>query len=258
MNAARFLKRQATSAGSAIREALKLESIRRVEAVLDEKSTNRKSARELERHGARIAMVVYMHGGAKDDEHIARFAGWVGDNMQWSQFLEQVTAATYGSKDVVKELSFTWLDDKGDVVLLSGTSGLRTWLDANWLRHPLEVHAYRAEMPPGNPQDDSAKVKECFAKYDTDGSGALSPIEMKAMLVEICANIKLEVSAREIEDWVSDQIAQADTNGDGTISFDEFEDYFRSLRDHLQKELVRDAGARVMRLRYDMTWHSMA
>ena len=57
------------------------------------------------------------------------------------------------------------------------------------------------------------RLKQAFAMFDKDNSGALSPDEIKEVL---CFNS--EVTPEEVDDIVK----QFDQNGDGEIQFDEF------------------------------------
>jgi calmodulin len=73
----------------------------------------------------------------------------------------------------------------------------------------LELYSRKIEDP-----DTEEDLFEGFKLFDKDGSGKISPKELKTLLIELLPNIS-EEEAEEI-------IRDADTNDDGDIDFREF------------------------------------
>ncbi|KAJ0401580.1 hypothetical protein P43SY_008655 [Pythium insidiosum] len=77
--------------------------------------------------------------------------------------------------------------------------------------------AFGGKVPEGQSGGDAgmtARYHAVFAQYDVDGSGAISPQELRELL---------KASGEDMDDdELSKVIAQADTDGDGEINFDEF------------------------------------
>jgi len=59
-----------------------------------------------------------------------------------------------------------------------------------------------------------ADIKEAFDAFDADGSGAITGEEIK----KVCEALGVDASGAE----VNELIAQADTDGDGKIQYEEF------------------------------------
>ena len=68
-----------------------------------------------------------------------------------------------------------------------------------------------------------AKAMEMFEKIDVDGSGELDNVELS----QLCQYLGRDLSEAELES----AMLEMDTNGGGTISFDEFAAWFRALSD---------------------------
>jgi Ca2+-binding EF-hand superfamily protein len=64
--------------------------------------------------------------------------------------------------------------------------------------------------------------RRAFAHYDASGNGKVSQDELKALLADAGVGNLLTRSA-----WASGIIAELDTDGDGRISWSEFEAVFR-------------------------------
>ena len=63
-----------------------------------------------------------------------------------------------------------------------------------------------------------SQLKAAFAVFDTDGSGTLTPDELKAILTRPAYGRPPRFSSEQVDAIVK----QFDTNGDGVLSFDEF------------------------------------
>ena len=58
------------------------------------------------------------------------------------------------------------------------------------------------------------EIKECFDTFDADGSGFID----KKEIVKVCEQLGVDATGAEVEELMK----QADSDGDGKISFDEF------------------------------------
>lgn len=258
-----MLQRKASTVATSVRDLrtsglAKLmlgDSVTKIEDALDQRAAQAaKSLKELERHGANLAVTVVLHG----DTFTVRCCGYMTDNWQWAQFLERMAECTRLHPKDVREMSFWYLDDRQAPVVLTCTAGLRKWLDDNWIKHPLEIHCRTAELTASMRMANDAKlVRECFAKYDTDGSGSLSTVEMSAMLTELCTSVHVDATLKEIDIWVQHEIDRADMDKSGTISFAQFAHYYSGLRDFIKdfliKEIALAPNSYAMRQRYDET-----
>jgi len=65
--------------------------------------------------------------------------------------------------------------------------------------------------------DDLDTLKEAFRLLDSDGSGEISKVELKALLHSF-SKMGEEIGENEIDDLIK----EADVDGDGQISYDEF------------------------------------
>ena len=63
--------------------------------------------------------------------------------------------------------------------------------------------------------DSEERLKKMFAQADADGSGNISPEELRTFLEQVLGD---ELSAEDIEEMM----LEADTDGDGEISYEEF------------------------------------
>lgn len=216
IKAARLMRQSTSNIAAAMRDVWRSAAIQKVNDALAGKAASSKTY-ELERYGARLALVVVLHTlNASGELQQERHVGWLADNATWPQFLDQIGACTSLGKAEIKELTFSYFDvHDGSMRLLSGLPSLRTWVDRSWLHHPLEIHVHRTDVL-SQTAETSKMVKDCFDKYDTDASGGLSMAEMRVMLVELCAG--LEVSTREVEAWARDQFEKADTDGNVPMS----------------------------------------
>ena len=260
-----------------LRDLLRLESIRKVDEALEAAHGEATKSFALERFGTRLAMVVVLHAAndAKGGAEPQCCFGWVADNMSWAQFVQQVDSAIkQRSKVAASALTLVYENARTGASVRLTADSLRTWLDDNWLAHPLEVHAYTsADAAPlvaaeaadaeagaddGNGTGDGTasqeyharRARECFERYDTDRSGLLSLPEMKAMLSELCVGLDA-ITDREVDIWAAHEFERADVNHDGTIDAEEFEEYYKGLREHLRKQLARGAAARLLRLQFE-------
>ena len=70
----------------------------------------------------------------------------------------------------------------------------------------------------------AANLRRTFATFDTDGSGALERDELREMIrhYESLNGVLYLANSRTLDAYVDAAMAQADTNGDGTIDFPEF------------------------------------
>jgi Ca2+-binding EF-hand superfamily protein len=57
-------------------------------------------------------------------------------------------------------------------------------------------------------------MKQAFDEFDVDGSGFIEPSEM----AKVCEHLGVEPSQEKMDAL----LAEADTNGDGKVSFEEF------------------------------------
>lgn len=66
------------------------------------------------------------------------------------------------------------------------------------------------------------KIKWCFRIWDMDGDGHIQKEELKRMFMASLQGELSGIPERVIDDLVSASFAEADTNGDGLIDFEEF------------------------------------
>ena len=81
--------------------------------------------------------------------------------------------------------------------------------------------AEEAEPPAGNSANMELALS-IFKKHDKDGSGALDRTEASALIDDFCKTLELDLSAREKDQLLNEQFVKADTDGDGTLSWEEF------------------------------------
>jgi Ca2+-binding EF-hand superfamily protein len=65
-----------------------------------------------------------------------------------------------------------------------------------------------------SPEDHEARLREAFARYDVDGDGHITAVELRALAASL---------GQEISDEQAEEMLRAmDTDGDGQITFEEF------------------------------------
>jgi len=79
-------------------------------------------------------------------------------------------------------------------------------------------------------QDDELLLKS-FKEFDTDGSGAVSPDEIRAAFKKL--------GSRMSEEKVNELIAKVDINGDGNINYEEF---IQMLTSESSNEILQDVS----------------
>ena len=170
MKIARLIRQSTSNIAQLVRDAWRSDAIQKVEDALAERNseTGKTALHELERHGARIVIVVIVHSldsaGALTQQ---RSVGWISDNASWNSFVEAVAECTRIDLKAMKDCTFTYSEQRdGSDVLLSGAPSLRKWLDASWLSHPLEVHVHRTAVLTQK-EERSKIVRDCFDKFDT-------------------------------------------------------------------------------------------
>ena len=75
--------------------------------------------------------------------------------------------------------------------------------------------------PPRSPSKKLAL--SIFKKHDKDGSGALDRTEAAALIDDFCKTLNLDLAVREKETLLNEQFVAADTNGDGTLCWAEYQ-----------------------------------
>jgi len=75
--------------------------------------------------------------------------------------------------------------------------------------------------PPRSPSKKLAL--SIFKKHDKDGSGALDRTEAAALIDDFCKTLNLDLAVREKETLLNEQFVAADTNGDGTLCWEEYQ-----------------------------------
>ena len=79
-------------------------------------------------------------------------------------------------------------------------------------------------------EEEKEDIRAAFNRYDLDGNGTLDRNEIEAMLRELKKKPPTKNQLNKI-------FEQADTNGDGAISFDEFVDVITKLRKDKEAEI---------------------
>jgi len=67
---------------------------------------------------------------------------------------------------------------------------------------------------------DEAKLRECFNKFDADGSGFIKKGEVKAVLED------MGLSGPDVENIAKNVMEDGDADGDAKISWEEFKNHF--------------------------------
>ena len=80
-------------------------------------------------------------------------------------------------------------------------------------------------------EEEKEDIKSAFARYDLDGNGTLDKKEIEAMLRELKKKPPTKRQLNAI-------FEQADANGDGAISFEEFVDVITKLRKNKEQEIL--------------------
>ena len=82
-----------------------------------------------------------------------------------------------------------------------------------------------APPPPMSPPRSPSKklALSIFKKHDKDGSGALDRTEAAALIDDFCKTLNLDLAVREKETLLNEQFVAADTNGDGTLCWEEYQ-----------------------------------
>lgn len=64
-----------------------------------------------------------------------------------------------------------------------------------------------------------------FKRHDKDGNCSIDRTEAGALIDEFCQALCLDLAARERETLLNNQFNTADANGDGRLSYDEFNEF---------------------------------
>jgi len=78
---------------------------------------------------------------------------------------------------------------------------------------------------------DESKLREAFAKFDTDSSGYIEAGELKEDVKAALESCESDVSDGKVDEYTEKVMAAVDTSGDGKISFDEFVAAFKATDD---------------------------
>lgn len=78
------------------------------------------------------------------------------------------------------------------------------------------------------------KIKYSFRIYDIDGDGNIDRNELHQLLKAALSENMLDLTDEQIGTLVDDTFAQVDSNGDGRISFEEYEQMVRAHPSFLQ------------------------
>ncbi|KAJ1956496.1 calmodulin-like 3 [Linderina pennispora] len=69
-------------------------------------------------------------------------------------------------------------------------------------------------------KDDDTKLREAFNRYDKNGDGAISPEELRSAMLSLGEDVT--------EEEVNKMVEEADIDGDGHVSFEEFATIMKS------------------------------
>ena len=104
IKAARLMRQSTSNIAAAMRDVWRSAAIQKVNDALAGKAASSKTY-ELERHGARLALVVVLHTlNTSGELQQKRHVGWLADNATWPQFLDQIGACASLGKAEIKEL----------------------------------------------------------------------------------------------------------------------------------------------------------
>ena len=84
-------------------------------------------------------------------------------------------------------------------------------------------------------QDDTAKMKRIFDKYDADGGGTMDAEELE----QIFADLKMPLTSQQIEDAV-----EVHSEGEGEVNFEQFTEMVKALKDVKVRRIAVDAVLR--------------
>ena len=73
-------------------------------------------------------------------------------------------------------------------------------------------------------------MRAIFDKIDADGSGELDRDEVAAFIKQLRPSRAMDIELKKMdgEDEIADVMAQMDADGDGTVAFEEFSEWWRS------------------------------
>ena len=73
-------------------------------------------------------------------------------------------------------------------------------------------------------------MRAIFDKIDADGSGELERDEVVAFIKQLRPSRAMDIELKKMdgEDEIADVMAQMDGDGDGTVTFEEFSEWWRS------------------------------
>ena len=141
--------------------------------------------------------------------------------------------------DPKKKLLFEYIMHTGRAIKIDSKAAWQGWLDTMWAAQPPKLHVCDEMFNIEEALDRTQEIRELFDEYDKDNSGGISPTEMTEMIVEMDL-AGLGVSKDDIANYVAEEFERVDTDKSGSISFDEFVQYYNSLKDFLRDKLTTE------------------
>jgi len=238
---AAFLRRaQKTEEEMALRKEKQRRAAATVLKAVQAKENEHIVSRPLKRFNCKmvVAIVVHAYNPKTKVETDKRMMVVMDDQLKHEKLASWVHNVT-GIHDK-KKLSFEYLSHQGTPHKICDRPSYQGWLDSMWATHPPTLHVFDHEYLLEQSLDRTQEIRVIFDEYDADKSGNISQAEMTAMVVEM--NLaRLGVSQDDIANFVAAEFERVDLDGSGQIDFDEFTQYFNTLKDYLKDKLSNES-----------------
>lgn len=194
--------------------------------------------RPLRRLGIKFLVVLRLHIAKKEGEVDRRLMVVMDDKLKFDSLPEFVSKVVPDSiLHRGQKLIFMHVDRIGRLTSIPDRASWGRWLEANWMRHPPELHIFDSSSLAETHAQLTADLHILFARYDEDCSGGLSVAEMKDMMLELELDQLCGAQRADIAAYVDEAFAEADHNNNGIVDFEEFTSYYNGLQDFIKGRL---------------------